>query len=157
MYVVSDTMQVDAPIDRCFLLSTSIDLFAKTLNMRVADRRTGLIEPGDRLIWHGWKFGLPQMHETLITQYDRPNNFQDTMGRGRFERLQHDHDFVSVDDHTVLQDRICFSLPFGAPGDLVAKYVMLPYIRRILHTRLLLLKRVAESEEWREFLTEPLG
>ena len=148
-------MHVHAPIDRCFLLSTSIDLVSRNLGMRlVTPSKTNLIQPNDQLIWHGWKFCLPQLHETLITAYDRPNYFQDTMGRGRFKRFQHQHNFYEIGGHTLLHDKIRFSLPLGWVGDIVAQRIMVPYISRLLRRRLQLLKHVAETEEWRKYLPD---
>ncbi len=155
MYTISDTMHINAPIDRCFLLSTSIDLVALSINMKpFSGKTTGLVEANDQLIWQGWKFGMPQIHESLITRYDRPNFFQDTQGRGRFKRFHHDHSFAEIGGHTLLHDKIRFTLPFGFLGDLVAKHILVPYISDLLHRRLQHLKRVAESEEWRTFLPE---
>jgi ligand-binding SRPBCC domain-containing protein len=152
MYTISETTHVNAPIDRCFLLATSVELVSRTIRMHAIERKAGLVQPDDQLIWHGWKFGLPQMHETLITAYERPHYFQDTMGRGRFRRYQHEHTLTEIDGHTLLHDKIRFSLPLGWVGDAVAKYVMVPYIARLLHFHLQLLKRVAETEEWRKYL-----
>ena len=153
MYTVSETTHVNAPLDRCFLLGTSIKLVSRTLRMHALERNeSGLLQPNDQLIWHGWKFGLPQMHETLVTAYDRPHYFQDSMGRGRFKRYQHEHTFTEIDGHTLLHDKIRFSLPLGWAGDTVAKTVIVPYIASLLHSHLQLLKRVAESEEWRKYL-----
>ncbi|WP_213805202.1 SRPBCC family protein [Granulicella sp. dw_53] len=157
LYTISDSTLVDAPLDRCFLLSTSIDLVAKTLRMRpLSGRLSGLIQPNDQLLWHGWKFGLPHRHQTLITAYDRPNHFQDTMGRGSFQHFQHDHTFIQVAGQTRLHDTIQFSLPLGWAGAQVAKHIMVPYITQLLRRRLQTLKQVAESEEWRQYLPEPL-
>jgi ligand-binding SRPBCC domain-containing protein len=134
---------------------TSIELVSRTLRMHALQRdQTGLVQPNDQLIWHGWKFGLPQMHETLITAYDRPHYFQDTMGRGRFRRYQHEHTLTEIDGHTLVQDKIRFSLPFGWAGDMVAKHVIVPYVARLLHAHLQLLKRVAETDEWHKYLPD---
>jgi ligand-binding SRPBCC domain-containing protein len=153
MYTVSETTHVNAPIDRCFLLGTSLKLVSRTLGMHALERdETGLVQPNDRLIWHGWKFGFPQMHETLVTAYDRPHYFQDSMGRGRFKRYQHEHTFTEIDGHTLLHDKIRFSLPLGWAGDMVARSVVVPYIAGMLHRHLQLLKRVAETDEWRKYL-----
>jgi len=153
MFTVSDSIHIDAPMERCFLLSTSIDLVARTLRMRpIEGKVSGMITSGDRLVWAGWKFGLPQMHETLITKYERNRFFQDTMGRGRFRTFQHDHHFAEIGGQTLLSDKLRFTLPFGVLGRLVARYVMVPYIRETLRQRLTLLKRVAESEEWRKYI-----
>ncbi len=155
MYTVSDTIHINAPIDRCFLLSTSIDLVRRTLGMRpMAGKTTGLIELNDLILWHGWKFGLPAMHQTLITKYQRPTFFQDSMKHGRFKRFQHDHEFTEIGGHTLLHDKVRFSLPMGLLGDVVAKQIMVPHIAGLVQRRFQLLKRVAESEEWREYLPE---
>ncbi len=155
MYTISETTHVNAPIDRCFLLATSIKFVGRTLKMRPLEHHaTGLIGPNDQVIWHGWKFGLPQVHETLITAYERPHYFQDTMGRGRFKRYQHELTLTEIDGHTLLHDKIRFSLPLGWAGDAVAKYVMVPYIARMVHLHLQLLKRAAETDGWRQFLPD---
>lgn len=155
MYTVSDTIHINAPIERCFLLSTSIELVAETLEMRPMDGKTeGLIVEGDRILWHGWKFGVPQFHETLITRYEAPTFFQDTMGRGRFRKFQHDHSLAEIDGHTLLHDKVRFALPLGFLGQMVARQVMVPYIAGLVQRRFQLLKRLAESEEWRYYLPD---
>ena len=155
MFTISDTMHVRAPMERCFLLSTDIGLVGDILKMKPVEGKTsGRVAAGDRLLWTGWKFGFAQRHESLITRYERPHFFQDTMGRGRFKRFQHDHSFHEVGGYTLLTDKIRFIMPFGILGHLVGQYVMVPYISRTLRRRLVLLRRVAEGEEWRRILPE---
>jgi ligand-binding SRPBCC domain-containing protein len=155
MFTISDSVHINAPIERCFLLSTSIELVGETLGMRPIEGKTsGMIQGGDRILWAGWKFGFPQMHETLITQFEPPIFFQDTMARGRFKRFQHDHHLVFIDGRTLLTDKLRFSLPLGAAGRLVAQTIMVPHISRLLRRRMHLLKKVAESEEWRHYLPD---
>ena len=160
--MVKDSTWIAAPIERCFRLSTSIDLVQRTLGMRPSAKESkkiaGMIEAGDQLVWRGWKFGLPAMHETLITAYDRPIHFQDTMGRGRFSRFQHNHWFRAAEtatgEVTVLEDQVQFALPLGWAGAVVGRWIMVPYIRRLVRRRFALLKQVAESEEWRRYVAE---
>jgi ligand-binding SRPBCC domain-containing protein len=156
VFVVSDRIHVNAPIERCFLLSTNLDLMKRSLKMQVvpseSTRTSGLIEEGDRVTWRGWIFGLPQLHETLITKYEQPNFFQDSMARGRFKRFQHDHFFVEVGGRTLLNDKVRFSVPFGWFMRPIAHSVMMPYISKLLRQRLELLKLVAEGEEWKQYL-----
>lgn len=155
MFTISDTIHIHAPIDRCFLLSTHLGLVERTLGMRpVAGTTEGMVVAGDRVVWGGWKFGVPQAHESVITRYERPNFFQDTMRRGRFKRFQHDHHFMEIDGHTLLTDKLRFSIPLGWPGRMVGRYVVLPHITALMHSRLELLKRVAESDQWRSYLME---
>ncbi|HUZ95315.1 MAG TPA: SRPBCC family protein [Edaphobacter sp.] len=156
MFVVSDRIHVNAPLERCFLLSTSLELVRQSLKMRLvagqSSRPGGLVEEGDRLTWKGWVFCMPQRHESLISRYERPNFFQDTMLRGRFKRYQHDHTFTEIGGRTLLNDKIRFSLPLGMVTRPVGRFVVTPYIASLLRHRLELLKRVAESEEWKQYL-----
>jgi ligand-binding SRPBCC domain-containing protein len=155
MYIVKDSIHINAPIDRVFLLSTQIELVRKTLGMRpVAGRTTGRVVAGDTVEWRGWKFGLPTRHTSVISGYETPVFFQDTQLRGRFDRFQHDHHLEEVDGWTLAYDKVHFSLPFGALGKLVAKQIMVPHIVGLLAQRFHLLKRVAESDEWRQYLPE---
>src|ERR1700722_7549344 len=153
MFIVKDSIHIYAPIERCFLLSTHIELAEKTLEMRpVGGKTSGMLADGDKVVWRWSKFGLPQTHENLITRYEQPTFFQDTMSRGRFKRFQHDHELVEVDGHTLLTDKVRFSLPFGVIGKLAARRVVIPSICQLLRQRMMLLKQVAESEEWRRYL-----
>ena len=154
MFHVKESIHVQAPIERCFLLSTSIELVQEILGLRPVEGKTsGLIVDGDQLVWRGWKFGVPAMHETLITGYDRPHFFQDTMGRGRFKSFQHDHRFQEVDGQTLMVDVVRFSLPFGMLGRVVAKQVVLPHVVQLMRHRFELLKRIAEGPDWERYLT----
>jgi ligand-binding SRPBCC domain-containing protein len=156
MFTISDSIFINAPIERCFLLSTNIELVGRTLGMKpIEGKRSGLVVAEDRLVWAGWKFGFPQMHEIYVTGYERPSFFQDTMGRGRFKRYQHDHYFYEMNERTVLNDKIRFTLPLGFLGRLVAQFLIVPYLSKRLRRRLNLLKRVAENgNEWRKYLPE---
>ena len=153
MFTLRDSIVIDAPIERCFRLSTSIEVVALTLGMRpVEGKLRGMILAGDQLLWRGWKFGLPQMHETLITGFDEPRFFQDTMGRGRFAAFQHDHHFRETQSGTLLEDELRFSMPLGWAGEMVGRVVMVPHIRGLLKRRFGLLKGLAEGDGWRAYL-----
>jgi len=153
MFRLKESAHVRAPIDRVFLLSTSIALVQQTIGLKpVSGKTSGLIVMGDQLVWKGWKFGLPAMHETLITGYDRPNFFQDTQGRGRFQFFQHDHRFEEVDGHTLLMDVVQFQLPFGYLGKKVARRIVVPHVLDLLRERFALIKRIAEGPEWERYL-----
>jgi ligand-binding SRPBCC domain-containing protein len=153
MFVVKDSVHIDAPMERVFLLSTSVELVRLTLGMRpVAGRVTGCVVAGDQVEWRGWKFGLPTRHVSVISGYEAPEFFQDTQLTGRFARFQHDHHLQWVGGQVFAHDKVKFSLPFGVLGKVVAKRVMVPYVARLLARRFALLKRVAEGEEWRAYL-----
>jgi ligand-binding SRPBCC domain-containing protein len=156
LFCLKESISVNAPIERCFLLSTSIELVRETLQMKPVEGKTsGLIVDGDRLLWRGIKFGIPAHHETLITGYDRPNFFQDTMGKGYFEHFQHDHHFTFADGRTLMSDTVRFSLPFGWAGQAVGKYIVVPHVVKLMKSRFETIKRLAETDGWKNVLTDP--
>ena len=153
MFRLKESIHVKAPLERCFLLATSIELVARTLQLRpVSGRTSGLIVGDDRVTWRGWKFGIPVAHRTLITAYDRPNFFQDTMAGGYFKQFQHDHHFEWVDGLTHMRDIVRFSLPLGPLGKVAAKQVVVPHVLDLMVRRFEMLKRIAESDDWERYL-----
>src|SRR6266436_3270891 len=121
MFTISDSIFINAPIERCFLLSTNIELVGRTYGMKpIEGKLSGMFVAEDRLVWAGWKFGFPQMNE-----------------------------------RTVLNDKIRFTMPLGFVGHVVGKFVLVPYLSKRLRRRLALLKRVAENrKEWQKYLPE---
>ena len=158
MFRVKDSIHVQAPIERCFLLSTNVELVRQTIGLEPVEGKTsGLVVANDRLLWRGWKFGLPARHETLITRYDRPIFFQDTMGKGMFQSFQHDHHFEEVDGYTLLRDVVRFTLPLGFAGQTVGRLIVVPHVLGLLERRLALLKRLAEGPDWERFVSPAAG
>ncbi len=120
----------------------------------VEGRTSGLVIGGDTVLWKGWQLGLPQFHKSLISRFEPFRFFQDTMIAGRFKTFQHDHAFTENQDASItLADELRFSMPFGPLGWFVGRVVMVPHIRGLLKRRFALLKRIAETEEWREYLS----
>ena len=155
MFRLKEHIHVNAPIERCFLLSTSIEIVQQTLYMKPREGKlSGLIVNGDRILWRGWKFGLPSHHETLITRYERPAFFQDTMGSGMFRAFQHDHQFEAVDGRTLMVDVLRFSMRGGPVGRLIGKYIVIPHVLNTMLKRFHLLKRIAEGNDWERYLID---
>ena len=178
--IVRDTALVRAPLDRLWALSTRVELVQKTLGMHLAGGVTsGHIQDGSRVHWRGWKFGLPTEHHTLITGYASPHPasvepthapelhaetpgqpvawFQDSQEQGRFAAFHHDHWFreqqgPAGETFTLLEDEVHFALPFGPLGRLAARWIMRPYVRRLVKRRFASLKELAEGEGWRQWL-----
>jgi ligand-binding SRPBCC domain-containing protein len=150
--------RIAAPARRCFFLALSIDLHvqstAGTRERAVAGVTTGLIGNGESVTWQGRHFGLMLRHTSKITQYEPPTFFQDVMTAGRFKSFEHDHRFREQDGETVMKEELRFSAPFGVLGFLVESLVLRNYLTRFLLERNKLLKQVAESEVWREYLSK---
>jgi ligand-binding SRPBCC domain-containing protein len=156
MFRLKESIHVQAPLERCFLISTNIALVEQTIGLKPGGgaefQKTGLIAGGSRVKWTGWKFGLPAYHETLITEYDRPHFFQDSMAKGMFTSFSHDHRFDEVDGQTLMIDIVRFSLPLGPLGKAVGKAVVVPHVLGLLLRRFQLLKRIAESDDWKQYV-----
>jgi ligand-binding SRPBCC domain-containing protein len=154
--IVDLITRVHAPMERCFDLSRSIDLHvqstARTGEAAVSGVTSGLIGSGQQVTWRARHLGIWQEFTSRITAFERPTYFQDTMMRGAFRSFRHDHFFESIDPGTTLmRDVLIFSAPFPVLGR-IAETFLRPYLAKFLRERNSLMKRVAEGEEWRQFL-----
>jgi len=148
-----DSIVIHAPIERCFLLSTNVALVQKTLGMKPAAGRTsGHVVGGDTVRWQGWQLGFPNYHVSLIAEFEEPYHFQDRMIAGRFRSFEHDHRFEVMDGGVLLSDEVRFTMPFGVLGQMVGTFVLVPHIRRLVRARFAMLKQLAESDAWRQYV-----
>ena len=155
VFVLRASILVNAPIDRCFLLSTSVAIVQEELGMKPVEGRTaGLVQPGDLIRWEGWQLGLRHYHVSRISSYCRPTYLQDRMVAGRFAYFEHDHHFHATGAATLLQDELRFSMPAGPLGLVVGRLVMVPHIRGLMRRRFLKLKGIAETNRWHEYLDQ---
>jgi ligand-binding SRPBCC domain-containing protein len=150
------TTKINAPIKRCFDLSRSIDLHklstSKTNEKAVAGVTTGLIGLFESVTWRAKHFGIYQILETKITAFISPEYFESSMVRGAFKSIFHKHIFEESNGKTIMKDDFSFEAPFGFAGRLFSKLILFNYMKRLLEERNLLIKQVAESEQWKEFL-----
>src|SRR5436305_11428604 len=90
---------INAPIERCFDLARSVEVhLAGNVHFGEAALATGgvtsgLIGPGQQVTWRAKHFGIWQNLESEITAYRPPTYFQDTMRKGAFRSMKHDHHF----------------------------------------------------------------
>jgi len=154
IFTLQMTEMIDAPIDRCFLLTCSIALVQEELGMTpISGRTSGFVQPGDTVRWQGWQLGLHHHHASLISGYVRPTFMQDTMLAGRFRTFQHDHHLAELPNgQTELHDEVRFSLPLGLIGRLVARYIMTPHILRLMRSRFHRIRRIATTDAWKNYL-----
>ena len=151
--------RIAAPRERCFDLARSVELHvrstAATGERAVGGKTSGLLGLGDEITWRARHLGVVQSLSGRITACDRPRYFQDTMLRGAFARLRHDHFFDEVDGGTLMRDVLDFAAPLGPLGRLAERLFLTAYMRRFLEARNRELRAVAESEEWRRYLPAP--
>lgn len=149
---------IKAPIKRCFDLARSIDLHlytaSKTNEEVIAGVRSGLINKGETVTWKAKHFGITQTLTSEISDMNSPFMFEDKMLDGVFKKIQHQHIFEEESGKTIMKDIFVFELPFGIYGRLFNYLVLTNYMRRFLQERNQIIKRVAESEEWKKYLQE---
>lgn len=158
LFTVRHSTVIHAPIERCFALSTNLAIVERTLGMHpVAGRTGGFVAGGETVRWEGMQLGFANYHVSLIPEetWDPPHFFQDRMIAGRFRSFEHDHRFTESIAGTRLDDCVRFSMPFGWPGRLVGRVLLVPHVAELLRRRFDLLKRIAETNEWRDYIDEP--
>lgn len=147
---------IDAPVERCFKLATSIDLHlvsaAITGEKVIGGVTSGLLSAGDTVQWQGRHFGREFTHTSRIDQWRPYSCFREVMVEGHFLRFEHEHHFALMDDGTRMRDEVRFAAPYGSLGKLAARAVLRRHIAWMLKERNAVLRRVAESEEWRKYL-----
>jgi len=157
MPILELVTHVAAPVERCFDLSRSIGLhqhaFGETGERAVAGVTSGLIGPGESVTWEATHFLVRQRLTSRITAFERPRHFRDSMVSGAFRRFDHDHLF-EPDGHggTVMRDVFDFTAPLGVLGRIAEMSFLTGYMRRLLAERNAVLRRIAESDDWRRYL-----
>ena len=147
---------ISAPVDRVFDLARSIDAHTESAERsgeRAVDGRTsGLIGLGETVTWEARHFGVKQRLTVRITAFDRPHSFEDEMTQGAFASMHHRHLFEPAGDDTVMRDEFRFAAPLGILGRIAEGLFLTRYMERFLTTRNGILKRMAESDEWKRYL-----
>ena len=149
---------IEAPVERVFDLSRSVDLHMASTDFTgeraIAGVTCGRIGPGEQVTWQGRHFGVKLEHTSLITAYQFPIHFQDSMVRGRFRRFRHDHFFEKTASGTVMRDVMEFEAPYGMLGQVAEAILLERHLRQLLERRNQCIKRVAESDGWRRYLED---
>jgi ligand-binding SRPBCC domain-containing protein len=159
MPIIQIKMVIEAPIDRCFDLSRSIDLHkistSQTGEEAIAGVTLGLIGLGETVTWRARHFGIRQTLTTRITELDHPNFFVDEMVEGAFKCFRHEHNFKSLGNKTEMRDHFHYESPLGLLGKVFDWVVLKQYMQNLLEQRNLVIKEYAESDKWKKILSDP--
>jgi ligand-binding SRPBCC domain-containing protein len=156
---LEELTSIRAPIERCFDLARSVEAHLAgnrhwgEAAVAMGGVTSGLIDLGERVTWRARHFGVRQTLTTEITAMDRPGYFQDTMIRGAFRSMNHDHYFRSLSpDETEMRDVFRFAAPLGILGRVAEFAVLRRYMRSLLSERNAVIREIAESTVWRQYL-----
>src|SRR5262245_60058412 len=89
-------------------------------------------------------FGVSLRWKTMIESYEPGHRFVDVQLRGPYKVWRHEHEFEPLADGTLVRDRVTYSLPFGALGELVRASFMDRMLERIFDYRA---KRIEQLEQ----------
>lgn len=157
MPVIEITTEIRAPVERVFDLSRSVELHmastAHTGERAVAGVMSGLMALGQEVTWRARHFFIWQHLTSRITAFERPFYFRDSLVRGAFRRFDHDHFFAQRGEITVMRDVFDFQSPFGILGHIADRLFLIGYMRGFLLIRQNLIKTVAETEQWRRYIS----
>ena len=166
MPLITLTTRIKAPVGRVFDLARSIDLHLKSaeagtdraIQRAVAGRTEGLLEEDEEITWVGSHFGIQHSLTLRLTEMERPNRFTDEMVDGAFSRMSHLHRFeVNPAGETIMTDEFDYKSRGGPLGWIIENSFLTAHLRRFFAERNKVIKKVAESEGWREYLPdEPL-
>jgi ligand-binding SRPBCC domain-containing protein len=159
--VLEEVTVIDAPIIRCFDLARSVEVhlagnthFGEEA-VAEAGASSGLLTLGDKVTWRARHFFIRQRLTSQITAFDPPHYFQDTMLRGAFHSMQHDHYFRILPNATTeMRDIFRVAAPIPVLGLIAERLVLRRYMQALLHERNAVIKQIAQSstQDWQQYL-----
>jgi ligand-binding SRPBCC domain-containing protein len=150
--------EIKADKEIVFDLSRSIDLHKisteHTNETAIAGKTSGLIGLNESVTWRAKHFGIYQRLTSKITEFDRPNYFADEMVSGAFSEFKHEHHFADLNGGTLMTDFFDYKSPLGILGIIADKIFLEKYMTDLLTERNRIVKEFAESDKWKQIITE---
>ena len=165
MIRLEETTIIQAPIERCFDLSRSVEVHLLS-NVHSGEQAlacggvtTGLVGLSEQVTWRARHFGVWQDLTSKTTALQSPAYLQITMIRGIFRSMQADHRFQTLPsgatEMTEMTDVFSIAAPLPLLGPLAEALFLRRYMLALLRERNAVIKRVAESDEWKKYLPGP--
>jgi len=154
-----ETTLIDAPIERVFDLSRSIEVHLVgnvhqgEQALAVGGLTTGLVARGEEVTWRAKHFGLWHDLTSRATVVEPPTCLQITMVKGIFRFMQADHLFRSLPSGaTELTDIFMIAAPLPILGPMAEALFLRRYMVALNRERNAVIKQLAESNGWRRYL-----
>ena len=162
MIRLEETTIIEAPIERCFDLSRSVEVHLLSnvhsgeQALAVGGVTFGRVGLSEEVTWRAKHFGIWQNLTSKITAMESPRYFQVTMIRGIFRFMQADHLFESLESGgTEMKDVFSIAAPLPLLGPIAEALFLRRYMLALLRERNTVIKRVAESSVWEQYLPGP--
>ncbi|WP_054957261.1 SRPBCC family protein [Paenibacillus dakarensis] len=151
MIKITTEIEILAPIHICFDFARDITLHTRTVWPHTKERaiegvQDGMIGEGEMVTFEATHFLVRQKLSSRITEYRRPYLFVDTMTRGAFKSLKHEHHFFDLEMSTVMQDTLILEAPLGLLGKIAERAVLKTYMTRFINYRNRELKKQIEQD-----------
>ena len=111
----------------------------------VGNKKEGLAEMGDVLVFEAVHLGVRQRLSSQITELVRPTLFADRALSGAFRSLYHRHEFTAIANGTLMRDRLEWTSPLGLLGRFADALFLKRYMLRFLVIRNRNLKAIVEE------------
>lgn len=156
MPLIKMLTKIKAPIETVFDLARNVDLHLLSTKQTEEEvlygKTSGLLDLNDVITWKAVHLGVRQTLTSKMVDLDRPYTFSDEMLKGAFKYMRHEHYFMKFKEGTAMVDVLSFSSPLGVAGKLFDRLYLRNYMICFIKRRNVMLKRVAESKEVRNFL-----
>jgi hypothetical protein len=159
---IEETTVIDAPIERCFDLSRSVEvhLLANVHSgeqaLAIGGVTSGLVGLNQQVTWRAKHFGVWHNLTSKTTAFRPPSYFQVTMTQGIFRSMQADHLFRTLPSGaTEMKDVFSIAAPLPFLGPLAEALFLRRYMLALLRERNAVIKQLAESSEWQHHLPTP--
>lgn len=125
------------PAHRLFALSLDVEEHVASMGpgreRAVGDRRSGTLGLGDVVTWRAWHLGVRWTMTARVVALDAPHSFSDEQVRGPFRSFRHVHRFEETTAGASMTDEVTLASP--VLGVLAERWVLVPYLRRLLRRR----------------------
>jgi ligand-binding SRPBCC domain-containing protein len=147
---------IQAPVERCFDLSRSVELHKlstqKSAEEAIAGKVTGLLDLHDWVTWRATHLGFRQTLTSRITEFTYPTYFCDEMVKGAFKSFRHEHHFHPLGQGTEMKDIFTFQSPLGILGRAANHLFLTGYMKKLLTERNQVIRTFAETDQWKKVL-----
>ena len=160
MMRIKEVTLIEAPIQRCFDLSRSVEVHLLS-NVHSGEQAvacggvtSGLVGFSQEVTWRAKHFGFWHTLTSKTTALKSPSYFQVTMTRGIFRFMQAEHIFrIHPSGKTEMTDLFSIAAPLPIVGPLVEFLFLRRYMVALLRERNAVIKRIAESPtDWQQYL-----
>jgi ligand-binding SRPBCC domain-containing protein len=159
IYIMSKIIletSIKSSAEICYKLSLSVGLHklstSKTGEHIVNGVREGIMKLNETVTWRAKHFGIWQNLTTKITETKPFEYFVDEMQKGTFKSMKHEHYFIENEGITTMKDVFNFTSPFGILGIIFNRLILENYMKRFLIERNQMIKEVAESGDWGNYI-----